>query len=177
MEIEKTLRTYRKRPLFESSEAASGSPEVLFDRDDIQRIIPQRPPVLYVDAISSIDHEEKTISGTRHIPADDPVFKGHFPDMPIYPGTYTVEMIGQLSLCLFYFVHNVRNDIATNAEPAPVRATRILGAHFLYPIRPGDRVELLARGLAYDEYFGTAIGQALVNGRVSCVSAGEVCFI
>jgi 3-hydroxymyristoyl/3-hydroxydecanoyl-(acyl carrier protein) dehydratase len=149
----------------------------LATRRQIERILPHRKPFLFVDSIIHVDTASQTIAGTYAVPADDPVFEGHFPGEPVLPGVFMVEMIGQLGLALQYFVERDTTAVAEDAAPARVRATRILGSLFLAPVVPGDRATILARGLASDGIFAAALGQLLVGDRVCCVSAGEVCFL
>jgi 3-hydroxyacyl-[acyl-carrier-protein] dehydratase len=174
VDYEALLRSYRKKPLFDQSELPV---QTDIGPEGIKKIIPQRDPILLIDAIKAVDAANGLISGIRRIPTTDPVFAGHFPDFPLYPGTYTLEMIGQIGLCLHYFATAETAVIAEDAAPAPVRATRILGALFLDAIRPGDQVLLLSQITENDGFFARAVGQALVNEKVCCVSAAEVCFI
>jgi len=172
--VEDLLKKYKRKPLFDHE----GLPfKLAISREQVKMIIPQREPVLYVDEISALDLKEGLISGRRYLDPKDPVFSGHFPDFPVYPGSYTIEMIGQLGLCLYYFVHNQTEIIASTAKPVALRATRILGAVFMQPLLPGKDILLLAKKLAYDGFLATAIGQAIVDGKVACVSIGEVAFL
>lgn len=171
--IDALLRKHRKRLVVEDA----ALPRITIGKCEIERIIPHRDPYLLIDSITGVDHEERTMTGLRAVPPDEPLFRGHFPDYPVYPGTKVVEMIGQLSLCLYYFVRNGTDHVAHDAAPPNVRATRILGAYFLRPIRPGETVVLLARGLDDDGFHARAIGQAVVDGEIACVSAGEVLFL
>jgi 3-hydroxyacyl-[acyl-carrier-protein] dehydratase len=174
VEIDKLLKSYKRKPLTQ----VEGLPHKLtLERDAIQRIIPQRDPILYVDRLTGVDFEKGIISGERVIDPADPVFHGHFPGYPVYPGSYTVEMIGQLGLCLYYFLENQTTVIAADARPLALRATRILGAVFAEPILPGKTVTLIAQKLESDDLLATAVGQALVDGKVACVSVGEVAFL
>jgi len=165
------LKTWRKKPLFDPE-----SLPVKLDvaSDSIIKLIPHRPPLLYVDKIISIDVSEGLIAASRKLEVDDPVFKGHFPDFPVYPGNFTVETIGQAGLCLYYFIANNRSDIATDAKPVTLRATKISGALFLEPIFPGDEITILCKKLSWDGYFASILGQAIVRGKVSVVAIGEV---
>ena len=174
MEYDRLLRQYRKKQLFDP---AGLSIKLSCGRDKIKRIIPQREPVLFVDELSGLDPEEGAIAGTRTLDAGDPVFDGHFPGYPVYPGSFTLEMIGQLSLCLYYFLEGNTTSVAKDAVPATIRATRVLGAFFLEPILPGSTVILLAKKVEYSGFLATAVGQAIVDGQVCCVSAGEVAIL
>jgi 3-hydroxyacyl-[acyl-carrier-protein] dehydratase len=174
VDSEALLKSYRRKPLA----AVEGLPFCLScDREDIKRILPHREPALYVDNLTGIDFENGIIAGKRRIDPADPVFRGHFPEYPVYPGTCTVEMIGQLGLCLYYFMENKTTSVRADASPLPLRATRILGAVFMEPILPGKEVILIGKKLEFDGFLATAIGQALVDGKVACVSIGEVAFL
>jgi len=97
------------------------------DRNGITRILPHREPVLLVDRLTGISFEEEAIAGSRFISPADPVFAGHFPDFPVYPGTLEVEMIGQLGLCLHYFLKAGAFEIPPKSSRfrcGPTRITR-----------------------------------------------------
>jgi 3-hydroxyacyl-[acyl-carrier-protein] dehydratase len=167
------LRQYRKKPLFSQDRLTPLS----WDRSGITRILPHREPFLLVDSLTGISFEEEAIAGSRFISPDDPVFAGHFPDFPVYPGTLEVEMIGQLGLCLHYFLESGSIDIPPDVQPLSVRATRIVGAYYLEPVLPGRDVLLLAKKLEHDGFLATMIGQVIADGKVACTAIGEVCFV
>ena len=174
MDYDVQLRKFRKKPI---TDINSLPHKVNIGLDDIKRIIPNREPFLLVDKIKGIDLENELLVGERFIPSTEPVFNGHFPDFPVYPGCLEIEMIGQLGLCLYYFITNKTTVIQGNPQPLKVRATRIIGAYYLEPILPDSKVTLIVKKLEYDGFFAKIMGQASVKNKVCCVAIGEVCFL
>ena len=181
MDYKEFLRQHRKKPMavFQELEKHPTFVKLDYGSESIKKIIPHRDPFLLVDRLSGLDLSEgnELIFGTRKISEDDPIFQGHFPGYPIYPGSLQVEMAGQLGLCLSYFIANNRTSIEENAEPTAVRATGIPGALFVEPVFPGAEVSLIAKKLEYDGYFGTVLSQVLVENTVCTVSISEVLFL
>ena len=179
MDYARLLKRNRKKAMIDPSDFPEGYHAISAQRESIQKIIPHRDPFLFVDNITavSLNEGEETIVGSRYLDPKDPVFKGHFPDYPVYPGSLQLEMAGQLGLCLTYFVVNKRFDIADEATPTQVRATKVLGALFLEPLLPGNEVIIIARRLEYDGYFGTVLSQVICEGKITCVSIAEVIFL
>jgi len=173
VDYESLLRQHRRKPLFASDDLAP----LAWGRSEIKRILPHREPFLLVDRLTGVSLDAEAIAGARLISSDDPVFSGHFPDYPVYPGCLEVEMIGQLGLCLHYFLQSRSTSVPTVVQPLQVRATRILGAYYLAPVLPGREITLLAKKLEFDEYFATMIGQVVADGKVACAAIGEVCFL
>jgi 3-hydroxyacyl-[acyl-carrier-protein] dehydratase len=175
------IRRYRKNPLVDLGTLVKKKSytQLNYGLEDIKKIIPHREPFLLIDRLTGLDldEEEQIITGTRFISGEDPVFMGHFPGSPVYPGSLQLEMAGQIGLCLTYFVLNSRITIQENAQPVPVRATKILGALFLAPIYPDQNVVLISKKLDYDGYFGRVISQILNEETIYSVSISEVFFL
>lgn len=68
----------------------------------VQRLLPQRPPFLMVDRLDAFSPGERPAARTsRFLTANEPVFGGHFPDLPILPGAFLLEGIGQTASLVF----------------------------------------------------------------------------
>jgi 3-hydroxyacyl-[acyl-carrier-protein] dehydratase len=168
------LKTFRKKPL---ADTAVSLTRCTYAIDDIKKIIPHREPFLLLDSITGIDLENQMICGTRHCSADDPVFQGHFPGFPVYPGSLQLESAGQMGLCLCYFLANQTLKIPMTTRIMQVRATKVLGAQFLEPVLPGSTMELVSQRLQAESFFETYIGQVLVDGKICSVFIGEICLL
>ncbi|XOV67773.1 MAG: bifunctional UDP-3-O-[3-hydroxymyristoyl] N-acetylglucosamine deacetylase/3-hydroxyacyl-ACP dehydratase [Fluviicola sp.] len=66
----------------------------LYDINDIEKMLPHRYPFLMVDKIMEI-HDE-TIVGVKNITMNEPIFQGHFPSNPVFPGVLQIEAMAQV---------------------------------------------------------------------------------
>lgn len=67
--------------------------EPLYNINDIERMLPHRYPFLLVDKIMYIT--EDTIVGVKNITMNEPIFTGHFPGNPVFPGVLQIEAMAQ----------------------------------------------------------------------------------
>lgn len=174
MDYDKVLKQFRKKKI---AEPDTMPVQFSYDKKDISKIIPHRDPFMLIDKLTSLDLENEIIAGQCYINPDLPLFKGHFPEFPVYPGCLEVEMTGQLGLCMYYFISNNTTEIKDGFSIPNIRATRVLGAYYLAPVTPGETVEIIAKKLDGDDFFAKVIGQVIINGTVACAAISEVCFL
>jgi 3-hydroxyacyl-[acyl-carrier-protein] dehydratase len=172
-ETQKLLRNLRKKPL-----VAEGTGTVVnYGIAEVERLIPHRDPMRFVDDITCIDLANRSIIGHRTLKPADPVFAGHFPERPVYPGVLQVESMGQMALCLASFLTRDTTVISADTKPAEVRALKIIFAQYLEPLGPGDLITLQATILEEDGMTATAAGQIIKQGRIVSLSLQEVYFV
>ena len=170
MDFNKLIKKCRRKPLVDL--AADTMISVDIDREDIYRILPNREPFVFLDRISHIDLENKAIVGHRHIDVSDPLFEGHFPENPVYPGVLQLEIISELFCCLYYFVTNDTCRVDAMG-PVQLRATRMHDALLQYPVLPGDDVTVITQVLELTPYTFTGVGQLLSRDKVAIAVIGE----
>lgn len=73
-----------------------------FGKEGICELIPHRSPFLLIDNVESWGQE--FLVGNKKVLEDDPIFQGHFPSHPIYPGVYLVEGLAQAAAALLCLV-------------------------------------------------------------------------
>ena len=108
-----------------------------YDINAIKKILPHRYPILLVDRVTELKVNESIIA-YKNITASEPVFEGHFPDQPIYPGVYMIEGMAQAGGILAFESHT-RENISMNGKI--VYFMSIDKAKFRVPVTPGDRLE------------------------------------
>lgn len=70
------------------------SAEPIYSIQDIEQMLPHRYPFLLVDKI--IELREDTIVGVKNVTMNEPIFTGHFPGNPVFPGVLQIEAMAQV---------------------------------------------------------------------------------
>ncbi|MCO4844763.1 MAG: 3-hydroxyacyl-ACP dehydratase FabZ [Sulfurovum sp.] len=110
---------------------------MLYNVVDIQNILPHRYPFLLVDRITELTPGEY-IEGLKNVSISEPVFQGHFPGHPIYPGVMIIEGMAQAGGVLaFKSMDNVSQEDIQNKV---VYFMSIDKAKFRAPVTPGDQL-------------------------------------
>ncbi len=68
----------------------------IIEREDIEKLLPHRPPFLFVDAVERFEVDKK-ICAVLTLDGAEPHFQGHFPGRPIMPGVLITEALAQTS--------------------------------------------------------------------------------
>ena len=139
---------------------------VQLDAEQIQALIPHRPPFLLVDRIVELE-PGKRIVGLKEVGLErDSYLQGHFPGYPVMPGVLIVEALAQTGAVLvMYGDENSRSE--SESEKVPLFA-RIDNCRFRQQVRPGDTLRLEIEVTSFRAPVGKAHGRALVADRLAC---------
>lgn len=124
----------------------------------VKRVLPHREPFLFVDNIVGYDAQAMTMLAQHLVPADAPVFQGHFPGRPLFPAALQIEAIGQACLCLWNFAEN-----GGQPSEAGLVVTKVEHATFYQPVKPGDLMQLHTTIVYADDLVVSAAGQVYVE--------------
>ena len=123
--------------------------------DAFLKALPHRYPFLMIDRIVEIDSDNSAI-GIKNISFNEPIFQGHFPGNPVFPGVLIIE------------------GMAQTAGAIAIAADKTEGQHVVYmvtvdkckfrkPARPGDVIEYHIKKLRRRSAMGWYAARAIVG--------------
>lgn len=152
--------------------------ELVLGSEIIELLIPHRRPFLLVDQIDALVFDPVPALRTRrHISANEPIFDGHFPDLHLWPGVYTIEGMGQ-TCNLLYVLLAMREAWETAGEDPAAGFDALRNLHRGYRMQPSfdpARSDLLHGALSLSP---TVSVSAAVNVKLTTpIFAGQtICY-
>ncbi|MBI2805422.1 MAG: beta-hydroxyacyl-ACP dehydratase [Planctomycetes bacterium] len=115
---------------------------VVADLDAIRKVNPQRHEMEQIDGVVLLDYANKLIVGYKDVRYDEFWVRGHMPGYPLLPGVLMCEASAQL--CSYYTMtqHEIPGDFLGFSGLENVR--------FRSPVRPGERLILVAKELRFN---------------------------
>jgi len=112
---------------------------VIADAAAIRRANPHRGHMEHLTAVVYMDTKEHVIAGYKDVRADEFWAGGHFPNYPLLPGVIQCEAAAQL-LCYYAVVNEVSSGVLLGLGGLD-------DARFRGPVRPGDRLVIVGKGV------------------------------
>jgi 3-hydroxyacyl-[acyl-carrier-protein] dehydratase len=109
--------------------------------EQIKRLLPHRPPFLFVERLTDIVPFE-SCTGHKTVSINEPHFVGHFPEYAVMPGVLIVEAMAQTAGALIVY------SLAVEKTPL-VFFMGIDKARFRRPVVPGDMLRLTVKALQH----------------------------
>jgi 3-hydroxyacyl-[acyl-carrier-protein] dehydratase len=133
----------------------------LYDLQRIQKILPHRPPFLFVDRVVAFDRGVRLVA-EMNLDPEAAFFRGHFPQRPIMPGVLVAEALAQTGGLLIGLTYTERTGLQLSlarvdlkfTHPAHPQETlrmeaflkKTYGAMFLLDVAAHVGSRLIARG-------------------------------
>lgn len=128
------------------------------DIDRILQLLPHRYPFLMIDKIIEVDSDDSAI-GIKNVSVNEPIFQGHFPGNPVFPGVLIIE------------------GMAQTAGAIAIAADKTKGRHIVYmvtvdkckfrkPARPGDVIEYHIKKIRRRSAMGWYEARAMVGSTL-----------
>ncbi|HIY15901.1 MAG TPA: 3-hydroxyacyl-ACP dehydratase FabZ [Candidatus Intestinimonas stercorigallinarum] len=133
--------------------------------EQIQEIIPHRPPFLLVDKITDYVPGEWA-KGIKAVTVNEPFFVGHFPQYRVMPGVLIIEALAQVGAVAILSLPENKGKLAFFGG--------IKNARFKKQVRPGDVLELSCELIERRGPIGFGKAVAKVDGKVA--AQGELTF-
>jgi 3-hydroxyacyl-[acyl-carrier-protein] dehydratase len=128
---------------------------------EIQALLPHRYPFLMIDRVT--DYEEgQTLTAYKNVSINEPLFTGHFPKMPIFPGVMILEAMAQATGLLAF------KSFGAPSENELYYFASIDKAKFRRPVVPGDQLVLEVEFIKERRGIALFNGTAKVDGEVVC---------
>jgi 3-hydroxyacyl-[acyl-carrier-protein] dehydratase len=152
------------------------TPRVM-ERSEIEKLIPHRPPFLWIDRVEELEPGVRCVA-VKFVDPANPIFAGHFPAKPILPGVFLIEAMAQTAGVM---LGSAAPLIDRNAADQKNERVALLAAvnrfKFLKPVTPGQKLRVETKKLTEVGQLvcigGTVSvgGEIVANGELSVVTA------
>ncbi len=131
--------------------------KITLDVNEIQKILPHRPPFLLIDRIVNTDNET-FVEAIKNVTINEPFFVGHFPGAPIMPGVLIIEAAAQAAAIVV-----MSNPESKDKIPFFMSIDKV---KFRKPVVPGDQLKFRIDVLRLRATSGKASAVVKVNDDI-----------
>ncbi len=134
----------------------------MMEQAEIEKLIPHRPPFLWIDRVVELEPGSRCVA-ILNVSAENPVFGGHFPGRPIFPGVLMIEAVAQTAAVM----------LGAEGPAASALLASVNRFKFLRPVIPGECLRIETKKLtqmaamAYIEGTIAVSGERVASGELS----------
>lgn len=137
----------------------------MLNKEEIEKIIPQRDPFLMIDEVEEYVPGESAIA-YKYVNEKEWYFKGHFPGNPIMPGVLITEALAQTGAVA---ILSMEENKGKNALFGGIDKLK-----FKKMVVPGDTLKLEVKIIKRKGPIGVGEAIATVDGKIA--TKGELTF-
>lgn len=130
----------------------------MLNSDEIQKIIPHRPPFLFIDRIDELE-PGKRATARKCVTMNEPFFLGHFPSKAVLPGVIVLEALAQTGALVLLSVEKNAGKLVYFGGMDKVKFKR--------QVVPGDVLRLEVEIIKSKGNFGIGTAVATVEDQVA----------
>ena len=131
---------------------------------EIQKYLPHRYPFLLIDRVIEFEQDKRVVC-IKNVTINEPIFTGHFPVTPVFPGVLIVEALAQASGILAFRSRQRTLDDGYIYYLAGTDKTK-----FKRSVIPGDQLRLEVEIINLRQHWMKASGKAWVDDNLVCSS-------
>ncbi len=126
-------------------------------------LLPHRYPFLLIDRVLDFTPGE-SLTAIKNVTINEPIFTGHFPGMPIFPGVLILEAMAQATGILGF------KTVTERADNELYLFAAIDEARFKRPVVPGDTMVIEVKFLKERRNMWKFYCEAKVDDQIVCTA-------
>lgn len=135
--------------------------------DDVREIVkylPHRYPFLMIDRVLTFE-KDVSLTALKNVTANEPIFTGHFPQAPIFPGVLILEAMAQTCAMLAF-----KSQGGYPSEKTLYLLVGIDDARFKQQVIPGDQLHFEVSTIKVRRGIWKFSAEATVEDKVVCTA-------